>query len=103
MARRQELHAFETGARPRHGGEGEDVIDPAPVRPRRDHAGSEQAFDFGGEEQPVALPRPEKRRDPEAVAPELELALSLIPQRDGKLPAQPLPHSLADALPKGAG
>ena len=73
---------------------------PAPVRPRRHHAGSQQRFDLGREEQPVALPRPVERADPEPVAPEQQASLAFVPQRDGKLPAQPLEHSLLMLLPK---
>ena len=76
------------------------MIDAPPVGPRRDHAGSEQCLDFRCEEQPVALPRPVKRTDPEAVAPQQQAAFAFDPKRDGKLPAQPFPHSALMLLPK---
>ena len=73
---------------------------PAPIRSRRHHAGGEQRLDLRGEEQPVALPRPVERADAEAVAPEHQASLAFVPQRDGKLPAQPLEHSPLMLLPQ---
>ena len=99
MAGRKKLHSFETGPRPGHRGKGEDVIEPFAIGPRRDHPGGEQAFDFGGEKQPVALPAPKQGRNPKSIAPEMQLALLHIPQRDGKLSAELLPRPFADDLP----
>ena len=73
---------------------------PAPVRPRRHHARGEQPFDLGREKKPVALPGPVRAGDAEAVAPELQPSLALIPQRDGKLPAQPLEHPFLMLFPQ---
>ena len=49
--------------------------------------------------EPVSLPGPKKGRYSKPIAPELELASALIPQRDGKLPSQSLPHPLAMIFP----
>lgn len=76
------------------------MVDAPAVRPRRHHAGCQQGFDLGGEQQPVALPRPVERADPEPVAPEQQASPALVPQRDGKLPAQPLEHAPLMLLPK---
>ncbi len=99
MTRRQELHAFEAGDRSGQCGERKDLIDAAQIGPGRHHARGEQRLDFRCEEKAVALPRPVERRDAEAVAPELELALALVPKRDRKLPAEPLPHLHRMLLP----
>ena len=99
-AGREELHPFKAGDRAGHGGESEDVIDPAQVRPGGDHPGGQQRLDLGGKEQPVALPAPVERGDAEAVAREQELAPALIPEREGKLPAQLLEHALLIFLPQ---
>ena len=96
----QQLHALEARDRPRQCGEREDVVKAQAVGPRRHHAGSQQRFDLGREQQPVALPRPVERADPEPVAPEQQASPALVPQGDGKLPAQPLEHSPLMLLPK---
>ena len=75
------------------------MIDPAPIRPRRHHPRREQRLDFRREKQPVALPRPVKRTDPKAIPPEHQPPRAFVPERDGKLPAQPLPHPRAMLLP----
>ena len=102
MAGRQQLHAFEARDRPRQGGEREDVVDAAQVGPGGTMPEASSAFDFRGEQQPVALPRPVERADAEAVAPENAVAALAIPQGDGELPAQPCRTFLPDALPTGA-
>jgi hypothetical protein len=96
----QQLDALEARDRPRQGGEREDMVEAPPVRPRRHHAGSQQRFNLGREQQPVALPRPIERADAEPVAAEHQASPALIPQRDGELPAQPLEHSLLMLLPE---
>src|SRR6266513_3204925 len=100
MAGREKLDTFETSSRTGHGRKSENMIDPPRIRPRRNHGRCEQAFNFGCEKKPVPLPRPEKRRDAETIASELELASSLVPQCDGELPSQSLPHFLAIIFPQ---
>ena len=100
MPRRQKLHAFKTSHRPRHRSEGEDVVNPPQIRLGTHHPGCEQPFDFRRKQQPIALPRPVKRRDAEAVAAEREPSSLLLPQRDGKLPAKPLKHALLVIFPQ---
>ena len=102
VSRRQKLNPFKTSPRPRDRGKGEDVIESLAVGSRRNHSGSEQAFDFGGKEQPVALPAPEKWRDPEAITSEMELSLSLIPQARWQIVRAVAPTSLRGDPPKGA-
>ena len=46
------------------------------------------------------MPGPKKRRDTKTVASKLQLAFLLIPQGNGKLPSQFLPHFLAMILPQ---
>ena len=79
MTGRQKLDAFKTSSRTWHRRESEDMIDPATIGSNRDHAGCEQALDFRREEQPIILPCPEKRRDPEPIASELKLPAAFIP------------------------
>ena len=99
MAGREEAGRFQNRSGSGHRRKCKNVIDALPIRPRRNHAGSKQPFDFRGKKQPVSLPTPKERRDSEPIAPELELASALIPQRDRKLPSQPLPHPLAMIFP----
>src|SRR5262249_50211792 len=70
MTGRQQLDAGKTRDRTRLGEEREKVVDTAQVRPRLDQAESEQRLDLRGEQQPIALPRPEQRTDAEAIAAE---------------------------------
>ena len=46
------------------------------------------------------MPGPKKRRDAKPIAPELKLAFSFIPQSDGELASQLVPHPLAIIFPK---
>src|SRR3954453_15133143 len=100
MAGRQKLDALETSSRTRNRRKSENMIDPSSIRAGRDHAGGEQSLDFRREQQPVILPCPEKRRDPEPVASELKLPATFVPQCDGELPAQSFPRSVAVILPQ---
>src|SRR5215213_9653420 len=74
MSGREKLDTFETGPRAGHCRKCEDVIDALPVRPRRNHSGGQQPFDFGCKKEPVSLAAPKQRRDSEPIATELELA-----------------------------
>ncbi len=59
-----------------------------------------EPLDLRGEEQPVPLPGPVQRTDPKPVAPEHQFPPALVPQRDGKLPAQLFEHRRLMLLPE---
>ena len=92
MAWGQELDAFEAGDGAWERGESEDMIEAASVWASGDHAGGEEGFDFGGEEEPIALAGPVDRADSEAIAGEKERAGGFVPEGDGKLSAEAFEH-----------
>ena len=100
MAGRQKLHSFKTSPRPRHGGKGKYMIEPRAVGPRRDHPGGEQAFDFRGEKQPIALPAPKSGAIPNRSRPRCSCRSLHIPQRDRKLSAESRPDPFIVVFPK---
>ena len=100
MSRGQKLNPFKTSSRPGDRRKCENVIESLAVGSRRNHSGSEQTFDFGGEEQPIALPAPEKWGNSKPIASEVQLPLPHIPERNGKLSPQLLPGRFAVILPE---
>ena len=77
------------------------MINSAQIRRGGHHSRSQQTFDLGGEQKPVALSCPIERAYAEAISPQDQLLFSFIPQRDGKLPAQVERTSLPDSPPRG--
>ncbi len=73
-------------------------------RAGRDQAGSEQALDLGGEQQPVAirgvLDGPVQRADAEAVPAQDQALLPGVEEGDGELAAQPGERLLAVVFPQ---
>jgi acyl transferase domain-containing protein/NADPH:quinone reductase-like Zn-dependent oxidoreductase/acyl carrier protein len=88
----KELDALEAGDGAWERGESEDMIEATSVWASGDHAGGEEGFDFGGEEEPIALARPVDRADSEAIAGEKERAGGFVPEGDGKLSAEAFEH-----------
>jgi hypothetical protein len=96
----EEVYAFKAGGGTGDGGKGEDVIEPVKVGLGRDDAGGEQAFDFRGKKKPFALLRPIQGSDAEAIPAEEELPALIVPEGDGKLPPEFLPHGFLVVLPQ---
>jgi hypothetical protein len=76
------------------------MIEPFAIGPWRDHPGGEQALDFRGKKQPVALPAPKEWRNPKPIASEMQLPLPHIPERNGELATELLPCRFAMLFPK---
>ena len=76
----------------------------SPIRPRRDHAGREKAFDFGGEKQlpavAVAPHRIEERTDADPVSCQHQDVLFRVPEAEGELAADMLEHAVAVLFPQ---
>ena len=96
----EEVDAFEAGDGAGHGGEGEDLIEATAVWLGGDVSGGEEAFYFGGEEEPVALPGPVEGGDAEAISGEGDLVARLVKESDGELAAELAEDVLATFLPE---
>jgi hypothetical protein len=94
------VEAFEAGDGAGHGGEGEDLIEATAVWLGGDVSGGEEAFYFGGEEEPVALPGPVEGGDAEAISGEGDLVARLVKESDGELAAELAEDVLATFLPE---
>ena len=79
MPGRQELHSFETGSRPRHRGKGEDMIEPRGSGRGGTIPEASRPLISEAKEQPVALSAPEKRRDAEAIAAQMQVGAAAHP------------------------
>ena len=68
--------------------------------PGRHHPRGQEPLDLRGEEEPIALSRPEKRADAEPVPGQDQAALTTIPKGQGELAAQVFEHRLAVVFPQ---
>ena len=96
----EEVDAFKAGDGAGHGGEGEDLIEATAVWLGGDLAGGEEAFYFGSEEEPVALPGPVEGGDAEAISGEGDLVAGLVIEGDGELATELAEDVLATFLPE---
>ena len=98
MSRRDRLHALEHGAPSAEREEGEEMVEPARIGPRRDGSGSDQRLDLGAEIEAVALPRNEQGTDPHAIARKQHDATAQVDQRKSELALQAVDELLAVLL-----
>src|SRR5690606_33601621 len=93
-------NALERGERPRHGEEGEDMVDAAQVGANWRHTSRENRLDLGSEQKPVSLTGPVERANAKAVPRQDQPPGAAVPQGKGILAAQPIKHFLAVFFPE---